>query len=74
MLLFDEMKVQCPSGHAQVAVKLLHESGGKVITRRPDGVKVLQVGQVFTVRQLDKSDQGLYSCSTGGHRWDVFGT
>ena len=74
--LFDDIKLYCLSDPAQGAPKLLQKRGGKVITRRPDGVKVLQVGEYFTVRQLDESDEGEYSCSTdsGDHVDLVQGT
>lgn len=34
----------------------------KLYERVPDGVKVTQSGQIFTINNLETSDKGRYSC------------
>ena len=56
--------LDCQLNDPSVDVHLIQEKKvtGSTKTRVPDGVKVTQSGQIFTINNVEASDEGKYSC------------
>jgi len=56
--------LDCQLTDPEADVLLIQEvKGSKTgIERAPDGVKVTQSGQIFTINNVEKSDKGTYHC------------
>jgi len=56
--------LDCQLTDPEADVLLIQEVKGSAdgIERAPDGVKVTQSGQIFTINNVEKSDEGTYHC------------
>lgn len=62
--------INCQLNDTQADVSLLQDDGSKTqVTRNPDGVKVTQSGQIFTINNVQTSDKGVYFCKVEPSGW-----
>ena len=57
--------IDCQLNDPSVDVHLMQEKNpgsDKLLPRVPDGVKVTQSGQIFTINNVEDSDKGKYAC------------
>ena len=58
--------LDCQMNDPSVNVSLKQEKkNGKDFNRIADGIKVTQSGQIFTINNVEKTDEGKYSCKVG---------
>ena len=59
----DSVDINCQVNDRLAQVELLQDLAGKGrLTRVPDDVKVMQSGQIFTIKDVQSSDRGLCWC------------
>lgn len=64
---YKPVDITCRSFQPDFEVNLWQESTpGTLIHRSPDGVTVIRQGNVFTITQGRKSDEGTYYCQAAG--------
>ena len=62
--------INCQLNDTQADVSLLQGDGSKTqVTINPDGVKVTQSGQIFTINNVQTSDKGVYFCKVEPSGW-----
>lgn len=56
--------LDCQLNYPSAHVYLMQEKTGsdKLLARVPDGVKITQSGQIFTLNNIDNPDRGKYYC------------
>ena len=63
-----DLNCQLNDSLAQVSlIQDKNRDGTKQETRVPDGVKVTQSGQIFTINNVQDSDSGRYHCKVGSY-------
>lgn len=57
--------LDCQMNDPYVSVSLKQTKDKKDFDRIADGIKVTQSGQIFTINNVEKTDEGKYSCKVG---------